>query len=108
MGQVIFNLGHIIIMLRVHYDEADCELDKSLVIYWNYGRNNINKIDGIVSFLSTLKTIAYSSNCDVFSFYYQLSYLPGQGVVLENSVWADACYAMNMADHGYLTRKGMS
>lgn len=31
----------------------------------------------------------------------------GQGVVLENSVWSDACYAMNMAEHGYFTKKGI-
>ncbi|XP_045168556.1 NADH dehydrogenase [ubiquinone] 1 alpha subcomplex subunit 10, mitochondrial-like [Mercenaria mercenaria] len=31
----------------------------------------------------------------------------GQGVVLENSVWSDACYALNMADHGYFSKQGI-
>lgn len=31
----------------------------------------------------------------------------GQGVVLENSVYSDMVYALNMADHGYFTKKGL-
>lgn len=32
----------------------------------------------------------------------------GQGVVLENNVWNDATYALNMADFGFLSKKGLA